>query len=106
MLTAASKVTATHETGNDEGQASFSFGELVSSGMTRSFTITVTSVSTSTVTYSISVVPASAGPSITPAVTSLAISGGATGSGTKSLSLSTTLAGGDYFGDIQLARGT
>ena len=105
-LAAASQVTATLEAGNGDGQASFSFGELVSSGMTRSFTITVTSVSTSTVTYSISVVPASAGPSITPSITSLTIGAGATGSVTISLSLSPNLPGGDYFGDIQLTGGT
>src|SRR2546422_8910707 len=105
-LAAASQVTATLEAGNGDGQASFSFGELVSSGMTRSFTITVTSVSTSTVTYSISMAPASAGSSITPSTTSLTISAGATGSVTISLSLSPTLPGGDYFGDIQLTGGT
>jgi len=105
-LAAASQVTATLEAGNGDGQASFSFGELVSSGMTRSFTITVTSVSTSTVTYSISVAPASAGPSITPSITSLTIGAGATGSVTISLSLSPNLPGGDYFGDIQLTGGT
>src|SRR5438552_3036096 len=105
-LAAASQVTATLEAGNGDGQASFSFGELVSSGMTRSFTITVTSVSTSTVTYSISLVPASAGPSITPSITSLTIGAGATGSVTISLSLSPNLPGGDYFGDIQLTGGT
>src|SRR5438132_265127 len=105
-LAAASQVTATLEAVSGDGQASFSFGELVSSGMTRSFTITVTSVSTSTVTYSISVVPASAGPSITPSITSLTIGAGATGSVTISLSLSPNLPGGDYFGDIQLTGGT
>src|SRR5216683_5048201 len=75
-LAAASQVTATLEAspttvGTGDGQASFSFGELPSAGMTRSFDITVTSVSTSTVTYAISVAPAVSGPSITPSVTSL-----------------------------------
>src|SRR3989449_770844 len=105
-LAAASQVTATLEAGNGDGQASFSFGELVSSGMTRSFTITVTSISTSTVTYSISGVPPSACPAITPSVTSLTIGAGATGSVTISLSLSPNLPAGDYFGDIQLTGGT
>src|SRR3989442_10507669 len=47
-LAAASQVTATLEAGNCDGPASFSFRELVSSGMTRSFNITFTFVSTST----------------------------------------------------------
>jgi minor extracellular serine protease Vpr len=105
-LAAASQVTATLEAGSGDGQASFSFGELPSSGITRSFDITVTSVSTSTVTYSISVLAASAGPTITPSVTSLTVAAGGTGTVTISLTLSSSLANGDYFGDIQLTGGT
>jgi len=110
-LAAASQVTATLEAspttvGIGNGQASFSFGELPSSGITRSFDITVTSVSTSTVTYSISVLAASAGPTITPSVTSLTVVAGGTGTVTVSLTLSPSLANGDYFGDIQLTGGT
>src|SRR5438128_2029062 len=110
-LAAASQVTATLEAspttvGIGNGQASFSFGELPSSGITRSFDITVTSVSTSTATYSISVLAASAGPTITPSVTSLTVVAGGTGTVTVSLTLSPSLANGDYFGDIQLTGGT
>jgi hypothetical protein len=105
-LAAASQVTATLEAGNGDGQASFSFGVLPSSGITRSFDITVTSVSTSTVTYSISVVAASAGPTITPSVASLTVPAGGTSTVTISLTLSSSLANGDYFGDIQLTGGT
>src|SRR5438552_7623173 len=95
-LAAASQVTATLEAspttvGIGNGQASFSFGELPSSGITRSFDITVASVSTSTVTYSISVLAASAGPTITPSVTSLTVVAGGTGTVTVSLTLSTSL---------------
>jgi len=104
-LAAASQVTATLEAGSGEGQASFSFGELPSSGITRSFDITVTSVSTSTVTYSIAVAPAVAGPSISASVTSLTVSAGATGTVTISLTLTPSLAG-NYYGDIQLTGGT
>src|SRR5947209_6752473 len=110
-LAAASQVTATLEAspstvGTGDGQASFSFGVLPSSGITRSFDITVTSVSTTTVTYSISVLAASAGPSITPSITSLTVVAGGTGTVTLSLTLSPSLPNGDYFGDIQLAGGT
>jgi len=109
-LAAASQVTATLEAspstaGNGDGQASFSFGELPSSGITRSFDITLTSVSTSTVTYSISVLAASAGPTITPSVSFLTVAAGGTGTVTVSLTLSPSLANGDYFGDIQLTGG-
>jgi len=110
-LAAASQVTATLEAspstvGTGDGQASFSFGELPSLGITRSFDITVTSVSTSTVTYSISVLAASSGPTINPSVTSLTVVAGGTGTVTVSLTLSASLANGDYFGDIQLTGGT
>jgi minor extracellular serine protease Vpr len=105
-LAAASQVTATLEAGSGDGQASFSFGELPSSGITRSFDITVTSVSTSTVTYSIAVAPAVAGPNISPSVTSLTVAAGATGTVTISLTLSPSLASGNYYGDIQLTGGT
>jgi minor extracellular serine protease Vpr len=105
-LTAASQVTATLEEGNGDGQASFSFGILPSGGITRSFDIAVTSVSTSTVIYSISVLAASAGPAITPSVASLTVAAGGTGTVTVSLTLSSSLANGDYYGDIQLTGGT
>jgi minor extracellular serine protease Vpr len=110
-LAAASRVTATLEAtpstvGNGDGQASFSFGELPSSGITRSFDITVTSVSTSTVTYSISVLAASAGPTISPSTSSLTVVAGGTGTVTVSLALFSSLPNGDYFGDIQLSGGT
>ncbi len=102
-LAAASKVTATLDTGN--GQPSFSFGELSSGGITRDFTITLTSVATSTITYTVSVVPGSSGPSITPSVTSLKLAAGGTGTVTISLSLSPSLPNSDYFGDIQFTGG-
>jgi minor extracellular serine protease Vpr len=110
-LAAASQVTATLEAspstvGPGNGQASFSFGVLPSSGISRSFDITVTSVSTSTVTYSISVLAASAGPTITPSVSSLTVVAGGTGTVTVSLTLSPSLPNGDYYGDIQLTGGT
>jgi subtilisin family serine protease len=105
-LAAASQVTATLEAGSGGGQASFSFGELPSSGISRSFDLTITSVSTSTVTYTISVVPAIAGPSITSSVKSLTLTTGGTGIVTISLTLSSNLASGDYYGDIQLIGGT
>src|SRR2546428_6913973 len=110
-VAAASQVTAALEArpstvGTGDGQASFSFGVLPSSGITRSFDITVRSVSTSTVTYSISVLAASAGPTITPSITSLTVVAGGTGTGTLSLTLSPSLPNGDYFRDIQLAGGT
>jgi hypothetical protein len=105
-LAAASQVTATLEAGNGDGQASFSFGELPSSGITRSFDITVTSVSTSAVTYSISVLAASAGPTITPSLKSLTVVAGGTGTVTVFLTLSPSLPNGDYFGDLQLTGGT
>jgi len=110
-LAAASQITATLEAspstvGTGDGQASFSFGELPSSGITRSFDITVASVSTSTVTYSIVVAPAVAGPSISPSVTSLIVAAGATGTVTISLTISPSLANGAYYGDIQLTGGT
>jgi minor extracellular serine protease Vpr len=104
-LAAASQVTATLEAGKGDGQASFSFGELPSAGITRSFDITVTSVSISAVTYSVSVLTSSAGPTITPSVASLTVAAGGTGTVTVSLSLSPGLANGDYFGDIQLTGG-
>src|SRR3989454_398808 len=105
-LAAASQVTATLEAGSGDGQASFSFGVLPSSGITRSFDITVTSVSTSTVTYSVSVLAAAAGPTISLSVTSLTLAAGGTGTVTVSLTLSSTLPSADYFGDIQLTGGT
>ncbi len=105
-LAAASQVTATLEAGSGDGQASFSFGVLPSSGITRSFDITVTSVSTSTVVYSVSVLAAAAGPTISLSVTSLTLAAGGTGTVTVSLTLSSTLPSGDYFGDIQLTGGT
>ncbi len=105
-LAAASQVTATLEAGSGDGQASFSFGVLPSSGITRSFDITVTSVSTSTVVYSASVFAAAAGPTITLSVTSLTLAAGGTGTVTVSLTLSPSLPNGDYFGDIQLTGGT
>src|SRR2546426_272880 len=105
-LAAASQVTATLEAGNGDGQASFSFGILPSSGITRSFDITVTSVATSTVTYSIAVLAATAGPTITPSVSSLTVAAGGTGTVTISLALSSSLPNGDYYGDIQLNGGT
>jgi minor extracellular serine protease Vpr len=108
-LAAASQISATLETsptastlGN--GQASFSFGELRSSDQTRSFSITLTSVSTSTITYTVSVVPALAGPSITPSVTSLVLSSGGTATVEVSLTLSPNLSGA-FFGDVQLTGG-
>ncbi len=103
-LAAASKITATLDTGN--GQPSFSFGEIPSSGITRSFTITMTSVATSTITYTVSVVAASAGPSITSSATTLTVAAGGTGTVTISLELSPSLPIGDYYGDIQLTGGT
>jgi hypothetical protein len=105
-LAAASQVTATLEAGSGNGQSSFSFGELPSSQITRSFDITVTSVSTATVTYSVTVAPAVAGPTITPSVTSLTVVAGATGTVTISLTLSPSLPFGNYYGDIQLTGGT
>jgi len=105
-LAAASQVTATLEAGSGDGQASFSFGVLPSSGITRSFDITVTSVSTSTVVYSVSVLAAVAGPTISLSVTSLTLAAGGTGTVTVSLTLSPSLPNGDYFGDIQLTGGT
>jgi len=105
-LAAASQVTATLEAGNGDGQASFSFGELPSSGISRSFDLTLTSVSTSTVTYTISVVPAVAGPTISSSTTSLTVVAGGTGTVTISLTLSGSLANGDYYGDIHLTGGT
>ena len=105
-LAAASQVTATLEAGSGDGQASFSFGVLPSSGITRSFDITVTSVSTSTVTYSVSVLAAAAGPTISLSVTSLTLAAGGTGTVTVSLTLSSTMPSADYFGDIQLTGGT
>jgi subtilisin family serine protease len=108
-LAAASQVSATLETsptpstlGN--GQASFSFGELPSSGIIRSFTITLASVSTSTVTYTVSVVPAVAGPTVSPSVTSLTLTAGATGSVDISLTLSADLLGA-FYGDVRLTGG-
>lgn len=108
-LAAASQISATLETGPapsgvGNGQASFSFGELVSSGQTRSFTITVTSVSTNAVTYTISVLAASAGPTITTSVSTLTVAAGTTATVDVSLSLSSTLQG-QFFGDIQLSGG-
>jgi minor extracellular serine protease Vpr len=107
-LAAASQVSATLETsptpstiGN--GQASFSFGEL-HAAQTRSFTITLTSVSTSTITYVVSVVPAVAGPTITPSVTSLTLPAGGTATVDISLTLSPDLAGA-FYGDVQLTGG-
>jgi minor extracellular serine protease Vpr len=105
-LAAASQVTATLEAGSGSGQPSFSFGELPSSGISRSFDLTVTSVSTSTVTYTISVVPAIAGPTISSSATSLTVTAGGTGTVTISLTLSANLANGDYYGDIHLIGGT
>jgi len=110
-LAAASQVTATLEAGpstvpTGAGQASFSFGALPSSGITRDFTITITSVSTSTVTYSVSVVPVSAGPSVTPSTASVTVAAGGTGTVTISLALSPGLANAAYYGDIQLSGGT
>jgi minor extracellular serine protease Vpr len=108
-LAAASQVSATLETSPDpsgvsNGQAMFSFGELVSSSQTRSFTITITSVSTSSVTYTVSVLAASAGPTIIPSVSTLTVAAGATATVDVSLSLSPTLQG-QFFGDIQLSGG-
>ena len=57
-------------------------------------------------TYSITVAPAVAGPSITPSVTSLTVAAGATSTVTISLTLSPSLATGNYYGDIQLTGGT
>jgi subtilisin family serine protease len=108
-LAAASQVSATLETspapstlGN--GQASFSFGALLSSGQSRSFTITLTSVSTSTTTYTVSIVPAVPGPTVTPSVTSLTLSAGGTATVGVSLTLSTDLSGA-FYGDVQLTGG-
>jgi len=108
-LAAASQVSATLETsptpstlGN--GQASFSFGELRSSDQTRSFTITLTSVSTSTITYTVSVVPALAGPIVTPSVASLVLSSGGTATVEVSLTLLPNLSGA-FFGNVQLTGG-
>ena len=108
-LAAASQISATLETsptpsmlGN--GQASFSFGELHASDQTRSFTITLTSVSTSTITYTISIVPAVAGPTVTPSVTSLTLSAGGTATVDISLTLSSSLSGA-FYGDVQLTGG-
>ena len=110
-LAAASQVTATLEASpstvsTGDGQASFSFGELPSSGITRSFDITLTSVSTSTVTYSISVLAASAGPTVTLSETSLTVVAGGTGTVTVSLTLSASLANIAYYGDVQLTGGS
>jgi minor extracellular serine protease Vpr len=109
-LAAASQVSATLETsptpstlGN--GQASFSFGDLPSSSITRSFTITLTSVSTSTITYAVTVVPAVAGPSISASASSLTIPAGGTATVTISLTLSSSLTTTDFYGDIQLTGG-
>jgi minor extracellular serine protease Vpr len=108
-LAAASQVSATLETSPTSGtvgngQAMFSFGELVASSQTRSFTITVTSVSTSDVTYILSVLAASSGPTITPSVSSLTVSAGTTATIDISLTLSPTLQG-QFFGDVQLSGG-
>src|SRR2546426_832869 len=105
-LAAASQVTATLEAGSGSGQPRFSFGELPSSGVSRSFDLTVTSVSTSTMTYTISVVPAVAGPTISSSTTSLTVIAGGTATVTISLTLSANLANGDYYGDIHLTGGT
>jgi hypothetical protein len=51
------------------------------------------------------VVPAVAGPSIAPSVTSLTVAAGATGIVTVSLTLSPNLATGNYYGDVQLTGG-
>ena len=108
-LAAASQVSATLETSPtsstlSNGQASFSFGQLQASSQTRSFTITLTSVSTSTITYAVSIMPAVAGPSITPSVTSLTLSAGGTATVDISLTLSPSLAGA-FYGDVQLTGG-
>jgi len=108
-LAAASQVSATLETSPtssmlSNGQASFSFGQLQASSQTRSFTITLTSVSTSTITYAVSIMPAVAGPSITPSVTSLTLSAGGTATVDISLTLSPNLAGA-FYGDVQLSGG-
>jgi minor extracellular serine protease Vpr len=108
-LAAASQISATLETGPSpsgvgDGQAMFSFGEIVSSSQTRSFTITITSVSTSSVTYTVSVLAASAGPTITPSVSTVTVAAGATATVDVSLSPSPTLQG-QFFGDVQLSGG-
>src|SRR5712691_2694972 len=108
-LAAASQVSATLVTSPtssmlSNGQASFSFGQLQASSQTRSFTITLTSVSTSTITYAVSIMPAVAGPSITPSVTSLTLSAGGTATVDISLTLSPNLAGA-FYGDVQLSGG-
>src|SRR5207245_10578050 len=63
-------------------------------------------VSKSALTFVMSVLAESAGPTITPSLTSLTVFAGGTGTVTVSLTLSTSLPNGDYFGDIQLAGGT
>ncbi len=110
-LAAAISITATIETRpssqpSDVSQPSVSFGEIPSSGIVRSFDITMASVSSGTVTYTIAVVAGKAGPSITPSVTMVTLASGGTAVFSVTLTTSPSLPDGDYFGDIVISGGT
>ncbi len=99
-LGAASMVTATISTGNAD-QPSISFGTLPSSSITRSVDISLTSVS-GAVSYTLTVT----GP-VPPTLsqTTLILGAGAVGTFTATLTLSPSVAVGDYFGDIVVSGG-
>ncbi len=113
-LAAATSFTATIETRPSHqpsavSQPSISFGEITSAGIVRSSDVALTSVTSGTVTYTISVVPSIPGLSLTPSTTMVTLGPGGTATGTATfsvtLTISPSLANGDYFGDIVLSGG-
>lgn len=103
-LAAASAIPLTMQTDNE--QPSISYGLLPQASITRYKDVSIRSVDSTTRTWTITVAPAFPGPTVTTDVDSVTTSPGIDRTFTVTITVTPSVAVGDYYGDVVLTSGT
>jgi len=102
-LAAAIQASATIEA--SPNQASIDFGTIPANNFAQGIDVTVTSVSSSSYTYTISINEAKACGCVSVSTTSLTVTSGSVGTFTTGISIDSSVASGQYYGDFVLSGG-